>query len=238
LRLRVATGFLSIALCAHGSLVLNTPDGPIPGSAGDGLPTSFYNFATAPNSIANSDAIVSTFGPPTATFTTLTPVFPVGGNSTSEGPLQTFVGSNGTNFSSNPSTTHNSYFLITGFLAVRAAGTQRFQLLSDDGSQFLIGGQVLINNDGDHGYGGTSDQVTFTQAGLYSFQLKFFEDGGGIGLALYQDTLGSGPFNTIAPSDLYSSVGTTGTPEPASFLLAGGVLGILMLRRPLRRSTS
>jgi hypothetical protein len=216
-------------------LLLSIPNGAIPAVAGTGLPTNFYNFSTAPTNIANSDAIVSTFGPPTATFTTLTPVFPPGGSSVSETDLQGFVGASGTNFSSDPATDHNSYFLITGFLAVRTAGTQQFQLKSDDGSQLILGGQLFLNNDGDHGFQGPTDTVTFAQPGLYSFQLKFFEDGGGIGMSLLQDINNVGVFGGIATSDLYASLGAvSGVPEPATFAFAASALVALALRRRLR----
>lgn len=70
-----------------------------------------------------------------------------------------------------------------GVLEVPADGEYTFWLNSDDGSQLLLDGQRLINNDGDHAPAEKSAKATL-KAGPHSFTLLFYQNGGGHELAL------------------------------------------------------
>ncbi len=65
-----------------------------------------------------------------------------------------------------------------GAITVPADGEYTFWLNSDDGSQLLVDGRRLINNDGDHAPVEKSARVTL-KAGPHSFSLLFFQSGGG-----------------------------------------------------------
>jgi len=65
--------------------------------------------------------------------------------------------------------------VVTGYIAITQAGTYTFNLGSDDGSLLYIGGQQIINNDGQHNFQTDTQQVIFSAAGLYAITLDDFE---------------------------------------------------------------
>jgi hypothetical protein len=65
---------------------------------------------------------------------------------------------------------------MTGFVDAQSAGTYTFTLTSDDGSDLLIDGNVVILNGGIHGLISLSGSVALT-AGSHSFEVQFDEDG-------------------------------------------------------------
>ena len=73
---------------------------------------------------------------------------------------------------------------LHGSLAVPAAGTWTFHLISDDGSRLLLDGVEVIDNDGLHGMRTRSATLTLA-AGPHAVEVEFFENGGGAGLQLY-----------------------------------------------------
>ncbi|HEY0434125.1 MAG TPA: alpha-L-fucosidase [Chitinophagaceae bacterium] len=74
-------------------------------------------------------------------------------------------------------------YLFSGVINIPADGVYTFYLSSDDGSQLLIGDQLIVNNDGLHGLGDKSAQVALAK-GAHAFVLKFFEKTGGDGLVV------------------------------------------------------
>jgi hypothetical protein len=240
--LKGSLGAISLALvfCATGlpsMITLSSPATSAPVAPGTGLVTNFYTFGeTTPGNIANADAYVSGHNTPTATFDTTSPVFDGGGiNVINDGTtLVNFVGSAGIGFVGNQNASvHNSYFVMTGGISATAGEVINFSLFSDDGSFLAIGDQTIINNDGDHMWGGSTQQVTFAQAGLYTFSLKYFEDNGTAGLSLLEDTTGGTAFRQIATQQLY--LDPPSVPEPASFLLTGSAILALVALATRRR---
>lgn len=72
---------------------------------------------------------------------------------------------------------------FTGFIEAPATGVYTFATSSDDGSQLLIDGQPVVDNDGLHGAIGRSGTVGLL-AGRHRIEVRFFEAGGGEGLTV------------------------------------------------------
>ena len=71
----------------------------------------------------------------------------------------------------------NSIIQLTGYLRIENANTLlNLGVGSDDGSELLIQGTQVINNDGLHPFPGVGPQaVNFAQPGLYAMEILFFE---------------------------------------------------------------
>jgi hypothetical protein len=229
--------------------------GAVPASAGTGLLGSYYKFSSSSNigSLSQANILISASGGPTATFRSTTVCFPdCAGTSVADTTTMTgLVGSNASNFtytvpnSQIPTSIDHSAMVLNGYIAITQAGTYNFNLGSDDGSQLVIGGQTIISNDGDHGFGFSSGSATFSAVGLYAISIEYFEDSGSTGLDFYaSNSAGSCIIGraancaagTTSTGLLYSSV-PTATPEPASLsLFAVGLCGLAFVRRQRRRN--
>ncbi len=64
-----------------------------------------------------------------------------------------------------------------GWLEVTDTGEFTFGLASDDGSRLSLGGHTIVDLDGEHGHLAGSASVTLV-AGLYPFELTYFDAGG------------------------------------------------------------
>ncbi|MCK6477826.1 MAG: PA14 domain-containing protein, partial [Phycisphaerales bacterium] len=69
----------------------------------------------------------------------------------------------------------------TGYLDVPATDFYTLSTASDDGSRLLIGGTVVVDNNGLHGMTERSGTIALKQ-GLHAIRVEFFENGGGAGL--------------------------------------------------------
>ncbi len=185
-----------------------------------GLNSVFYKLTTTLTTIAANDSYIQTNNLlPTDTFTAQSLNFPAISDSSS---LSVFLNGQGSNFvGTAPSTgnTTTSYFIFSGYLAVSQPGTWNFQLGSDDGSALYLNSTLAVGNDSPHAYQSVTGQVTFSAAGLYAFQTKFFENGGTIGLALAADKSGGSNFTVLSGTDY--SLQAAAVPEPATFALMG-----------------
>jgi len=65
-----------------------------------------------------------------------------------------------------------------GFIRIDKEGDYTFHLGSDDGSRMLIGGKVVIDHNGVHGFSSKSARIRLS-AGLHPVIVDFFEQGGG-----------------------------------------------------------
>ena len=92
------------------------------------------------------------------------------------------------------------YAELDGFLLIDQAGEYEFELASDDGSEFILGGQVIISHDGPHDDQVAMDAAVTLDAGVYPLKLRLFEGRGGQALRLQWRTPGSGSF-TIVPAE-------------------------------------
>jgi len=64
--------------------------------------------------------------------------------------------------------------VLVGYLQVPRDGLYTLHLWSDDGSALLLGGELLIDNDGLHGRGEGKANVAL-QAGLHAIEVRFFQ---------------------------------------------------------------
>ena len=65
----------------------------------------------------------------------------------------------------------------TGDIAIETAGTYTFRIASDDGSMFYVGNQVVIDDNGLHGYLAREGSIHL-DAGYYPITVTFFENEG------------------------------------------------------------
>ncbi|MEM7806589.1 MAG: family 16 glycoside hydrolase [Planctomycetota bacterium] len=76
------------------------------------------------------------------------------------------------------------YSELTGYLVIEQPGEYEFSLVSDDGSAFLIGDQLVIGHDGLHGTESNIDSFITLEAGHYPIRLRHFDKFGGAVLRL------------------------------------------------------
>lgn len=79
--------------------------------------------------------------------------------------------------------------LWKGYLDIPATGGYQFWTESDDGSVLSIDGEVIVNNDGDHGMTEKSG-IAHLQKGYHSIRILYFNSGGDAGLKVRYAPLG------------------------------------------------
>jgi hypothetical protein len=235
----------------------NADLGAVPASAGTGLSASYYSFgSTEATNWAQASSLIASSGGPTATFNTTAICYPdCASNTINDSPttMAQYVGGSSTNFtytvpsSQIPTTIADTAMVVTGYIAITQTGTYTFNLGSDDGSLLYIGGQQIINNDGQHSFATDTQQVTFTAAGLYAITLDDFEASGSAGVDFYASNpsgtcvigrSASCAAGTAQTSLFYSSLPAAApVPEPASlWIMTTGLLGMFGLVRWRRRA--
>jgi len=242
-----------------GATAITISTGPlaaVPGSSGTGLSASYYSFgSTEPTSWAQASSLITASSGPTATFNTTAICYPdCAGNTINDSPttMAQYVGGSSTNFTYTvppaqiPATIANTAMVINGYIAITQAGTYTFNLGSDDGSLLYIGGQQVINNDGQHNFQTDTQQVTFSSAGLYAITLDDFEASGNAAVDLYASNpsgscvigrAASCAAGTAQTGLFYSSLPATPAPEPASlWVMATGLIGLFGVLRRRRRA--
>jgi hypothetical protein len=162
-----------------------------------------------------------------------------GGDTT---PVNTYMGADAASLT--PNITHQvntSYWDMTGFINIPAAGKYTFHTNSDDASFVLIAGMQVVNNGTTHGGQDRSGTATFSAAGLYPIEIlysnqDFFNNGmvsqGGGNLSYDSTVPGDG--GTGNHTALYSG---SAVPEASGLTLAGlgiaGLVGYALRRRKL-----
>ena len=91
-------------------------------------------------------------------------------------------------------------FVYSGYLFVPSNDMFIFILASDDGSRFLIGDEVVIDNDGLHSTQEKRGSIALSK-GWHKFQVEWFNKSGGASLDLSMGVVGSEP-KPIPPSFL------------------------------------
>ncbi len=130
-------------------------------------------------------------------FNTLTPV------ETRFGVDAVFEGNGAGRFSNATASADNFAARWTGNIVVEQDATINFFLGSDDGSQLWIDGNLIVDNNGLHGFqyldAASQGRQTFFQAGTYDIDVRFFERGGFAGIALEYGAEGVRRPLTVAP---------------------------------------
>jgi len=70
-------------------------------------------------------------------------------------------------------------FKFVGYFKVPVDGVYRFYLASDDGSRLFFGEDLVVDNDGLHGFEEAEGRIAL-QAGLHPFTVLFFQRTGGV----------------------------------------------------------
>jgi hypothetical protein len=216
----------------HAAFTFTTPDLPLPAKPGTGLAGTIWadngnaGGLSGVNDLAAARTVVNTFDPD-ATFHASQVDYPNGAPNVVTVPgtdFNTLLGVDAPSLSPASIGTQdilNSVMQFVGFYRADAANeTASFTLGSDDGSELIIQGTQVLNNDGLHAFpggGAGPETVTFTTPGLYAIQILFFESQPVEYGIEFAD--GSTP---VPQSRLYRDV-----PVPATIALIGfGLLGI------------
>lgn len=96
---------------------------------------------------------------------------------------------------------NNFAFVFDGFIKIPKDGQYKVHLNSNDGSILKLDGELLIENDGQHGSYEVSAPVSL-EAGFHSIQIKYFQTGGGKDLKLSWESSDFGK-SEVADSVLY-----------------------------------
>ena len=200
-------------------------------SANASLVGEYYSLSNAPFSIANAESAIIGMTP-TATFNATTICFPSCGSlqtvDDKTSTLSQFLGGNYTNLSSDFTGVGKHFLVLTGGLNVLTTGQYAFNLSSDDGSRLLIDNKVVVDSDGDHGFGLVYGLVDLS-AGLHSIEVMQIEDYILTGLRVT-----SGLTSTYDRLPLDPNTLTTSVPEPSTWimmLLGFAGLGFVAYRR-------
>jgi hypothetical protein len=217
-----------LASCDAGAVTINTSQavGSVPAIAGTGLSGSYYKFDVGIGSLSQADSLVAGASVPTATFTATTICYPSCNGVANDGTsLASYLGTNATGITGT-STLGEAVTRLTGYIAIKIRGDHIFSLGSDDGAKLDIGGTNVILYDQPRAFGTSTATVMFSSAGLYSFYVDMFENGGQTGLTVYEDG------SPIPTAVLYSTIPV---PEPATLsLLFSGLTAACVLRRRQR----
>jgi len=81
-----------------------------------------------------------------------------------------------------------------GQINIHVAGDWTFQTRSDDGSMLYIDGNLVVNNDGNHGMRIRSGTASGLTVGWHDIVMTFYENGGGAGMQVSYSLPGSGAF--------------------------------------------
>ena len=90
-------------------------------------------------------------------------------------------------------------FVYSCYLKIPVNGVYRFYTESDDGSQFFIGDELVVDNDGLHGMAEKSGAIALS-AGFHPLRVTFFEKTGGDDLKVSYE--GGGIKKTKIPDDV------------------------------------
>lgn len=175
-----------------------------------GVTGTFYDSASPILGLADADAVV-TAGGADATFDLTRIDFPAVSGSSLSGStsLSAFLGANGTVTSGNGNLAiETSVFVFEGM--IQLDGTENFfDVILDDGFRLEIGGQT-IREDGSVAPPRNVRTANPLGAGLYTFRLTYFENGGGAEVRF--------------ATDLQTVENVAAVPVPAALPLMGGAL--------------
>jgi len=98
-------------------------------------------------------------------------------------------------------------------LTIEEADTYEFRLISDDGSELLVNGEVVVDHDGLHGDTAMDGSVTLG-VGVHALRINYFEAGGGERLSLQWRRSGQTEFTLVPNTVLSTEAGVTRVTAP------------------------
>ena len=239
-----AAALTAFGLLAAGSsafaITVSNPVAPSPATAGNGLTGRYYGQVSNSNLIFTTDCAMDYISEnkPVATFKASEINYPGPGydSACDSVTLGAFLGKDAATLSKK-SVSDNSLtgqlFDFRGYLNVQTAGKYKFSLGSDDGSRLLIGGQTIVDNRTPQSFTTRSEDLTFTNAGLYPLEVAYFENWGDTGIRLSSDM--NKVMAPITSGSFYSAgqPAPTDVPEPGSIalLVGAGTVGCGLMRR-------
>jgi alpha-L-fucosidase len=94
------------------------------------------------------------------------------------------------NFALDPMCADKCGMVWQGYINIEQTGGYQFSTTSDDGSALYIDGQMVVNNDGNHGMTEKTG-MAMLQRGWHSIRIAFFNQGGDTGLKVQYGPVGS-----------------------------------------------
>ena len=151
----------------------------------DGINGYYFNFGTNVGGAVMNEQRFATdlLAIPTRTAFAVVPVVNIPNNSNG---IQNPIWVPGFVTGNTSQTVDNAGALWKGLIKIDTAGSYTFESGSDDGSVLWIDGQVVVNNDGGHGYpgGGATGAPVTLSAGWHAIALRWANGGGGAAMVL------------------------------------------------------
>lgn len=218
--------------------------GTVPGATGTGLDGEYFNRNVDTPSVAAAELFMSS-NSADATFKSTALDYPNGGANVATDASTTlsgFLGADSGSLSGSGGDLIDRMILrFTGFIAINQAGTVNFAMDSDDGSVLRIAGQTIVDRDFPHGFSGfVFGDADFQAAGLYEFEVIYFENTASGGIELYSSIAGGvnsgapggGTVGIVPTAILYDSTFAPQVSEPGMLVIFGaGLLIISTIRR-------
>ena len=255
--LAVALAF-AFGLVSQAGAVLITADKRVAGlgaNAGNGLNGQFWNagpFSCVSTSVCGASSVqthISNNGPDATFMSTIVDYAQGPVNAGPDPLLGTFLGTDAASLSAGAAgfSTETSVMEFSGFISIDSsfdtiAGGNidiGFAVGSDDGMRLKIGGVTVTSFESPRAFGTSSGTAEFEVAGLYDFQLIYWENFSFTGVELYS-TISGGTGESGAPVGMglvdTAVLSKTAVPEPGTVMLMGtGLIGLIGWRMRKQR---
>ena len=199
------------------------------------------------NSITTADAYGATHSP-LARFVSSSVIYPQSGgaNYADTNTLTSFLGTDAASLTNSATVGNNTLdgqlMEFCGYLHITSSmdmdtSTSGIQItlgtFSDDGSYVRIGSQTVVDNGGTHAAQSVTSSLTFSSAGYYPIDVRYYEVGGQTGVELDAIYAGGASNGTkiVAPNAILNQMAA---PEPGVLALMGAaapVAGFFLRRR-------
>ncbi|MCC5822428.1 MAG: DUF1080 domain-containing protein [Phycisphaerales bacterium] len=104
--------------------------------------------------------------------------------------------------------------VVIGEVVVSEPGERVFRLTSDDGARLTVGGRLLIDHDGRHGFTAMESAPVMLGAGRHPLLIEHFDAGGRAGLRLEWKRAGEDGFRLLGEDDLRAERDLTRVTSP------------------------
>jgi hypothetical protein len=104
--------------------------------------------------------------------------------------------------------------VVTGEVVVDEPGERVFRLTSDDGARLTVGGRLLIDHDGRHGFTPMESAPVMLDVGRHALLVEHFDAGGRAGLRLEWKRAGGDAFGLVDAAHLRAEADPTRVTSP------------------------